>query len=33
VVARGEGVGRMGKIGEGDEEVQTSSYKINKSQG
>ena len=29
VVTRGDGGGRTGKIGEGDEEVQTSSYKIN----
>ena len=33
VVARREGVGRMGEIGEGDKEVLMSNYKINKSQG
>ena len=32
MVARGE-VSGGGKIGEGDEEVQTSSYKISKSEG
>ena len=29
VVARGEGVGKRNEIGEGDEEVQTCSCKIN----
>ena len=33
MVARGEGGKHVGKIGEGDQEVKTSSYKINKSWG
>ena len=33
VIARGEASGWMGKIGEGNQEVQTCNYRISKSQG
>ena len=33
MVIRGDGLAGMGKMGEGHSEVQTCSYKMNKSQG